>query len=87
MAGLPRPKNIELLQYGKMLDIIDLRLRKDVVVVFYMFSKLEYSSTPISEEEAFDTIDRIRNIREYIYNMLNEASELPDDDNEIMENL
>ena len=76
LGGLPRARNAELLDYGRSLSIIDTNLRRDVVVIFYMFSRLEYSSMPIVEEEAEETLERLERIRYYIYSRIHETAEL-----------
>ena len=74
--GLPRQRNAELLEYGRSLNIVDLELHRDVVVIFYMFSKLEYSLSPVTLEEAEEALERLERIRKYIYKQINEATEL-----------
>ncbi|MDD5697748.1 MAG: transglutaminase-like domain-containing protein [Victivallaceae bacterium] len=76
LGGFPRPRNAELLEYGRSLRVVDGALRKDVVVVFFLFSKLEYGSSPVSEEEARDALKRLENIRRYIYPLVHENAEL-----------
>jgi len=76
LGGFPRPHNIELLDYGRSLSIIDINLHKDVVVVFYLFSKLEYSLSPITLDEAGDALERLERIRKYMYEQINEETEL-----------
>jgi hypothetical protein len=76
LGGFPRPRNAELLEYGRLLAVVDIALHKHVVVVFFMFYKLEYSAEPISEEEADETFDRLERIRKYIYTLINEESEM-----------
>ena len=76
LGGFPRSRNAELLEYGRSLNIVDITLHKDVVVIFYMFSKLEYSLSPITLEEAGDAIERLEKIRKYIYTQINEETEL-----------
>jgi hypothetical protein len=76
LGGFPRPRNAELLDYGRSLSVIDIKLHKDVVVVFYEFYKLEYSLSPISRDEAGEMFERMERIRKYIYTMIHETSEL-----------
>ncbi len=76
LGEMPRSRNAELLEYGKSLNIIDFGLCKDVVVIFYMFSKLEYSSLSVSGEEAGEILERLEKIRRYIYSLVHETAEL-----------
>lgn len=76
LGGFPRPRNAELLEYGRLLNRVDLGLHKDVVVIFYMFSKLEYSLSPTTLEEADEALERLERIRKYIYEQINESTEL-----------
>jgi len=76
LGGLPRSRNAELLEYGRSLNIVDIDLHKDVVVIFYMFSKLEYSLSPITLEEAGEALERLERICKYMYEQINEATEL-----------
>jgi len=81
LGGFPRIRNAELLEYGRSLSVIDFDLYKDVVVIFYMFSKLEYSLSPITLEEAGEVLERLERVREYIYVQINETPELITDNN------
>jgi transglutaminase-like putative cysteine protease len=82
LVGFPRSHNAELLEYGRSLNIVNLELHKDVVVIFYMFSKLEYSLSQITLEEADEALERLERIRKYIYPQINEAVELSIDHKE-----
>ena len=76
LGGLPRLRNVELLEYGRSLNIVDIGLHRDVVVIFYMFSKLEYSLSPITLGEAGDALERLERVRKYIYEQINEPTEI-----------
>jgi len=45
-------------------------------VIFYMFSKLEYSLSPITLKEAGEALERLERVRKYIYVQINEKTEL-----------
>ncbi len=76
LGGFPRSRNAELFEYGRSLSVVDIDLHKDVVVIFYMFSKLEYSLSPITLKEAGEALERLERVREYIYVQINEETEL-----------
>jgi hypothetical protein len=57
---------------------VDTVFYKDVVVIFFMFSKLEYSAAQITEEEAEDTLERVEKVRNFIYPLIHEKDELND---------
>ncbi|MDD5727213.1 MAG: transglutaminase domain-containing protein [Victivallales bacterium] len=76
LGGFPRPRNAELFDYGQSLGLIDAAFHRHVVVIFYMFSKLEYSAESISRDEAEDTLARLEKVREFIYPLIHETSEL-----------
>ena len=80
MGGFPRPRNVELFDYGRSLSLVDTVFYKDVVVIFFMFSKLEYSAAQITEEEAEDTLERVEKVRNFIYPLIHEEAELSDGD-------
>ena len=80
MGGFPRPRNVELFDYGRSLSLVDTVFYKDVVVIFFMFSKLEYSAVQITEEEAEDTLERVEKVRNFIYPLIHEEAELSDGD-------
>ncbi|MDD5597038.1 MAG: transglutaminase-like domain-containing protein [Victivallaceae bacterium] len=79
LGGFPRPRNTELLEYGRLLAAVDTGLHKSVIVIFFMFYKLEYSADSVSEEEADETFERLERIRKYIYTLINEESEIIDE--------
>jgi transglutaminase-like putative cysteine protease len=82
LGGFPRVRNVELLEYGRSLSMVGRDLHRDVVVIFYMFSKLEYSLSPITLEEAGEALERLERVREYIYVQVNETPELTIDHKE-----
>jgi hypothetical protein len=76
LAGLPRKKNLELLDYGASLDVINWKLRKNTVVIFFLYSKQEYSLVPCTDAEAKEALNRTQLIREFIYPKIHESGEL-----------
>ncbi|MFZ2655154.1 MAG: transglutaminase family protein [Victivallales bacterium] len=64
LSGLRRDHNMELFNYGASLERMDYNLSKDVLVIFFIYSKISYgTSEPGKEdvEEVFHKIIRIRN--------------------------
>ena len=63
ISGLKREKNMELLNYGISLKKTDYNLSKDALAVFFIYSKVSYSSSAPAAEDAEDTLQRILRIR------------------------
>jgi hypothetical protein len=63
ISGLKRERNMELFNYGVSLKNIDYNLSKDVLAVFFIYSKTSYSSTGPAREDAEVTSERIMRIR------------------------
>ncbi len=64
VSGLKREHNMELFNYGASLERLDYSLSKDVLVIFFIYSKIEYGTSVPSKEDvetAFHKIIRIRN--------------------------
>ncbi|MCP3968454.1 MAG: transglutaminase domain-containing protein [Lentisphaerae bacterium] len=76
MAGYPRRKNRELLDYGNALHKLDNELRKNAVVLFYFYTKLEYGKDKISRKEAEEALERTRMISEFLYSLIKETDEI-----------
>ncbi|MEI8246139.1 MAG: transglutaminase-like domain-containing protein [Lentisphaerota bacterium] len=76
LAEYPRQHNAELFEYGASLNIHDLQLAKDVVVVFFIYSRYEYGTENISQEDCQEILERTDRIRNFIYPLILESDEL-----------
>ena len=76
LAEYPRQHNAELFEYGASLNIHDLQLAKDVVVVFFIYSRYEYGTENISQEDCQEILERTDRIRNFIYPLILESNEL-----------
>lgn len=76
MAGYPRRGNKELLDYGNSLFKVSNELRKNTVVLFYFYTKIEYGSECINQNEAVEALERTENICKELYPLINEPAEL-----------
>jgi hypothetical protein len=76
LAKYPRYKNAELFEYGVSLNSCDLQLAKDVIVVFFLYSKYEYGTEKVSAEDCSVILARTAAIREFIYTFIQEREEL-----------
>ena len=63
ISDLKREKNMELLNYGVTLKKTDYNLSKDVLAVFFIYSKTCYSSYGPGMEDAEVALHRIVRIR------------------------
>jgi hypothetical protein len=70
ISGLNREKNMELFNYGVSLKKIDYNLSKDVLGVFFIYSKTSYSSSSPSMEDAELSSQRIIKIKNNLANNL-----------------
>ena len=70
LSGLKREKNIELLNYGISLKTIDYNLSKDVLAVFFIYSKTSYSRSSPAMEDAEVSLQRIMRIRDNLVDKL-----------------
>ena len=76
LAEYPRQRNAELFEYGASLSNYDLQLAKDVVVVFFIYSRYEYGIENVSPEDCQKMMDRTNKIRNFIYPLILESEEL-----------
>jgi hypothetical protein len=63
ISGLKREKNMELFNYGVSLKKTDYNLSKDVLAVFFMYSKTSYSCSVPAKKDAEVSLERIMRIR------------------------
>lgn len=76
LAEYPRQHNAELFEYGASLSVHDLQLAKDVVVVFFIYSRYEYGTENISPADCQEILERTDRIRNFIYPLILESDEL-----------
>lgn len=76
LAEYPRQHNAELFEYGASLNNYDLQLAKDVVVVFFIYSRYEYGTENVSHEDCHEILERADRIRNFIYPYILESDEL-----------
>ena len=76
LAEYPRQHNAELFEYGASLNNYDLQLAKDVVVVFFIYSRYEYGTENVSHEDCHEILERADRIRNFIYPFIQESDEL-----------
>ncbi len=76
LAEYPRQNNAELFEYGASLNNHDLQLAKDVVVVFFIYSRYEYGTEKVSQEDCKEILERADRIRHFIYPLILESDEL-----------
>ncbi len=76
LAEYPRQHNAELFEYGASLSNHDLQLAKDVVVVFFIYSRYEYGTENVSQEDCQEIMERAGRIRKFIYPLILESEEL-----------
>ncbi len=76
LAEYPRQKNAELFEYGASLSKYDLQLAKDVVVVFFIYSRYEYGTENVSPEDCMEVMERTDRVRNFIYPFILESDEL-----------
>jgi hypothetical protein len=62
-AGYPRERNMELFQYGNSLENLDDNARKDILVIFLLFSKSAYGREPVTPKESFEALERLTRVR------------------------
>jgi len=63
VAGYPRERNMELFQYGNSLENLDENARKDILVIFLLFSKSAYSLEPITPRDSLEALERLSKVR------------------------
>ncbi len=76
LAEYPRHNNAELFEYGASLNIYNRQLAKDVVVIFFIYSKYEYGSEKVRVEDCQRIMKRTDRIRKFIYPLIQESAEL-----------
>ncbi|MCK5843574.1 MAG: transglutaminase domain-containing protein [Victivallales bacterium] len=62
-AGYPRERNKELFQYGNSLENLDENARKDILVIFLLFSKSAYSREATTPRESVEALERLSRVR------------------------
>ncbi len=70
ISGLKRERNMELLNYGISLKTTDYNLSRDVLAVFFIYSKTSYSSSSPAKEDAEVSLQRILRIRKNLVDNL-----------------
>lgn len=65
-AGYPRERNMELFDYGKSLKNLDGNTRKDVLVIFLLFTQSAYGREPITPRDSMEALERLSRVRELL---------------------
>lgn len=65
-AGYPRERNMELFHYGNSLENIDASTRKDVLVIFLLFTQSAYSRENITPRDSMEAWERLSRVRELL---------------------
>lgn len=72
LVNCPREKNMDLFDYGAALNSLDHVLCNNVLVVYFFYSRMEYSLQTPGREDAAMVFERTARIRSFIMNHINE---------------
>ncbi len=66
LAGFQRKNNMELFDYGASLEAVNPQFSKDVLMVFFLYSKMTYSKQPATAIDSDKAFKKLSDIREFL---------------------